>query len=78
MTLEEMADAIADKANECCYRSDGYREEVRDLALAFLESAAASEFDPSITPLLNGPEYSIALSEALRTTSAFLKAKKGV
>jgi len=37
--LEKLADEIAEKANECCYRSDGYEEEIRLVVLKALEKA---------------------------------------
>ena len=40
--IEEWADEIAAKANECCNRSDGFEEEIRSLALKALKGYAAS------------------------------------
>ena len=39
MDREKCAKALAEKANECCYRSDGYEEELEKLILAALETA---------------------------------------
>lgn len=38
MTDEERAKAIAEKANECCGRSDGWEEDVYALALKHLKA----------------------------------------
>ncbi len=35
-TLEDRARAIAEKANECCSRSDGYEEAITALAFGHL------------------------------------------
>lgn len=37
MTLKERAKYIAELANECCNRSDGYEENIYKLVLAMLE-----------------------------------------
>ena len=34
--IDEVASKIASKANECCYRSDGYEEDVRKYAIDIL------------------------------------------
>ena len=39
MTLKERAKAIAEKANECCYRSDGYEKRIENLAYRHLAQA---------------------------------------
>jgi len=45
----ELAEGIADKANECCYRSDGYEENIAALAqtaiLAGMREALREEPD---------------------------------
>ena len=38
MTLEERAEALADYANECCGRSDGYWDDVKTQALEHLRA----------------------------------------
>lgn len=43
MTLKERAKAIAERANQCCTRSDGYEEAVYALALKHLEEAVEDE-----------------------------------
>lgn len=45
MTLEERAKYIAEQANECCERSDGYEEEIYKLALTHLQEVAAESFE---------------------------------
>jgi len=39
MTLEEHAKAIAEEANECCYRGDGFEKEMYTFALKHLTEA---------------------------------------
>lgn len=39
MTNEEMAEKIAEAANACCHRSDGFEKSIYDLALQYLEDA---------------------------------------
>ncbi len=43
MTAKERAEAIADKANDCCGRSDGYEEEIAALVLSHIEAAVLEE-----------------------------------
>ncbi len=38
-TNTERAKAIAERANECCYRSDGYEADIEAFALALLQEA---------------------------------------
>lgn len=38
-TAQQRAEAIASKANECCYRMDGYEEEIEAMVLAALQQA---------------------------------------
>lgn len=44
MTLEERAAYIADEANECCGRSDGYRDDIYKIALTMLQEVVAEQF----------------------------------
>lgn len=37
MTLEDRAKYIAEQANECCHRSDGYKEDIYKTALTMLQ-----------------------------------------
>ena len=37
--LEAKASSLAEKANECCYRSDGYEEEMQQEILLALRAA---------------------------------------
>lgn len=39
MTLEERARHIAEEANQCCSRSDGYEEDIYKTALTMLQEA---------------------------------------
>lgn len=39
--LEKLAKEIAEKANECCHRSDGYEEDICAIALKALEKAVS-------------------------------------
>lgn len=39
MTLEERAKHIAEEANGCCYRSDGWEEHIYKLTLVQLQEA---------------------------------------
>ena len=39
--LEKLANEIAEKANECCNRSDGYKEDICAIALKALEKAVS-------------------------------------
>jgi hypothetical protein len=39
--IDRKAAAIAAKANECCYRSDGYEEELREMITAAINEATA-------------------------------------
>lgn len=39
MTNEQRAKVIASKANECCNRSDGFEEEIYNLALHHIQEA---------------------------------------
>lgn len=38
MTIEERAEALASKANECCYRSDGYEDDMKATILEHLRA----------------------------------------
>lgn len=39
MTIQERAREIAEEANECCNRSDGWEEKIYKLALMHLDNA---------------------------------------
>ena len=41
--IEYIADMIAGEANKCCYRSDGYREDIYKMALIGLRGAVLAE-----------------------------------
>ena len=43
--LEASANEVAEYANQCCHRSDGYEEDVAALVLAKLQAAQADAFE---------------------------------
>ncbi len=43
--LEAAAKEVAEYANRCCHRSDGYEEDVEALVLAKLQAAQADAFE---------------------------------
>ena len=45
--LEASANEVAEYANQCCHRSDGYEEDVAALVLAKLQAAQADAFERS-------------------------------
>lgn len=45
MTIQERAKAIAEYANTCCMRSDGYEEEVEKFAVQHLEAVLVEAMD---------------------------------
>lgn len=46
MTNEERAAYIAEQANECCNRSDGYEENIKKTALTLLDEACSQARGP--------------------------------
>lgn len=48
MTLEERAKHIAEEANKCCGRSDGYEDDIYKTALTMLQEVYAEAFEKSV------------------------------
>jgi hypothetical protein len=53
--LEKAAERISDYANECCNRSDGYKEDVRELALKELKWALSQKLSEELERRLSQP-----------------------
>lgn len=67
-----MAERIAKNANECCGRSDGYEEQVRDLALAELAALRSQTLDEAAR--VADARYAPGVATAIRE----LKVRGGV
>lgn len=51
-SIEQLASQIAELANECCYRSDGYEKRVEEFALSALQKVAGQSRPIPVTERL--------------------------
>lgn len=62
--LKEQATKIAEYANTCCHRSDGYEEDVMDVVLLALLSARAAALEDAAERVR--PAWGQACADAIR------------
>ena len=76
MTPEQRAFNLAEKANECCYRSDGYEEDLATLICEQIKDAEREAYQRGLKEGLSCPGKEIEMAYSRGFREAIEKAAK--